>query len=179
MRRLLGRAAPALLALAALALAGARAGAQESAPGRPGDSRREEAFKLVDAYVVSNIQESLGLSDEQFVKVLPLVRKLQGERREYLLGRTRLLREMRRLLRSGTSSEAPVLESLRDLKALEADGPARVKRSADALDAVLAPLQQAKFRLLELEVEQRLRELMSRSRPGARGRDPQPDAARP
>ena len=32
---------------------------------------------MVDAYVVSNLQESLGLSDEQFAKAIPLVKKLQ------------------------------------------------------------------------------------------------------
>jgi hypothetical protein len=165
------------VALALAALAGAPVGAQqaprEGAQARPGEARRDEAFKLVDAYVVSNIQESLGLSDEQFVKVLPLVRKLQGDRRDYLVSRSRLLREMRRQLRSGTASEGQVLEQLRELKGLETDGPARVKKSADTLDAVLSPLQQAKFRLLELEVEQRMRELMGRPRAGAPGREVQ------
>ena len=107
--------------------------------------------------------------------MLPLVRKLQGERRDYLIARSRVLREMRRQLRSGTASEGQVLEQLRQLKGLETDGPARVKKSADALDAVLAPLQQAKFRLLELEVEQRMRELMGRARTGAPGRGAQPE----
>ncbi len=138
------------------------------------EPRRDETFKLVDAYVISNLQESLGLTDEQFVKALPLVKKLQTERREYLLERTRLLRDMRRLMRTG-GGEPQVLDDLKQLKALEADGPARVRRNADALDATLSPLQQAKFRLLELEVEQRMRELMNRARgagPGAR-RQPQ------
>jgi hypothetical protein len=154
-----------------LVLAGPLAWAQAVAPGRPGEARRDEAFRLVDAYVVSNLQESLGLSEEQFVKVLPLVRKLQIERRDYLLARTRLLREMRRLMRAGAISEAQVLDQLKELKALEADGPTRVRRNADALDAALSAVQQAKFRLLELEVEQRMRELMNRARatgPGAR-----------
>ncbi len=172
MRTLFARVLVTLVALTA-APAGAQQGAPEAAQARPGEARRDEAFKLVDAYVVSNIQESLGLSDEQFVKVLPLVRKLQGERRDYLVTRARLLREMRRQLRSGTASEGQVLEQLRELKAIETDGPARVKRSADALDAVLSPLQQAKFRLLELEVEQRMRELMGRARAVPPGRGAQ------
>ena len=67
--------------LAALVLAAGTAHAQE-------DQRRhdrEEAFRMVDAYVVSHLQESLGLSDEQFAKAVPLVTKLQRERREYLM----------------------------------------------------------------------------------------------
>jgi Spy/CpxP family protein refolding chaperone len=149
----------------ALGAGNARALAQEEpAAGaeRPG---RAEAFKMVDAYVMSNLQESLGLSDEQFAKAIPLVTKLQTERREYYFERTRKMREMRRLLRQGGATEAQVLELLAQVKALDADGPARARRDLDALDAVLTPLQQAKFRVLELEVEQRMRELVRRARP--------------
>ena len=162
-----------------LTLVGAGVRAQDAAPGpgrpAPGEARRDEAFRLVDAYVVSNLQESLGLSDDQFVRVLPLVKRLQVERRSYLLARTRVMRELRRLMRGGGSAtDAQLVEPLRELKSLELEGPARVKREADALDAVLSPLQQARFRLLEIDVEQRMRELMNRSRlaPGAR-RQPQ------
>jgi hypothetical protein len=66
---------------------------------------------MVDAYVMSNLQESLGLSDEQFAKAIPLVTKLQTERREYHFERTRKMREMRRLLRQGGATEAHVLEA--------------------------------------------------------------------
>ena len=142
---------------AALALQEAPAGAD-----RPG---REEAFKLVDAYVVSNLQESLGLTDEQYAKAIPLVKRLQAERREYYLERTRTAREMRRLLQRGGATEAQVLDLLRQLKALDEDGPARTRKNIEALDAMLNPLQQAKYRVLEIEVEQRMRELLNRVRP--------------
>jgi hypothetical protein len=42
---------------------------------------RDETFRLMDAYLISNLQESLGLSDEQFGRALPLVKKLQSDRR--------------------------------------------------------------------------------------------------
>jgi len=133
---------------------------------------RTEAFKMVDAYVMSNLQESLGLTDDQFAKAVPLVKKLQTERREYLLERTRKVREMRRLLRQGGASEAQVVELLREVKALDAEGPAATRRNVEALDAVLTPVQQAKFRVLELEVEQRMRELVRRAGPRGGGRAP-------
>jgi len=144
--------------------------AQEETPeGRPRPrGGREEAFKMVDAYVVSNLQESLGLTDEQFVKLLPLVRKLQTDRRDYYLSRGRALREMRRLLASGSATEAQVLDLLKEVKALDADGPAKTRKNLEAIDAALTPIQQAKYRVLEMEVEQRMRELMGRVRPGGR-----------
>jgi len=147
--------------------------AQEEEPaGRP---PREEAFRMVDAYLVSNLQESLGLTDEQFAKSIPLVKRLQSEKRQYLLERTRTVREMRRLLQRGGATETQVLDLLRQVKALDADGPTRTRKNLDALDAMLSPLQQAKYRVLELEVEQRMRELMNRVRP----RSPARQGARP
>lgn len=153
-----------------LAVGAAGALAQEEAP--PGADRpaRDEAFKLVDAYVVSNLQESLGLTDEQYAKAIPLVKRLQSERREYYLERTRSLREMRRLLQRGGATEGQVLDLLKQLKALDVDGPARTRKSLEALDAMLSPVQQAKYRVLELEVEQRMRELMNRARSRQGGR---------
>jgi hypothetical protein len=162
--------------LAALVLAAGTVHAQEE--GRRVE--REEAFRMVDAYVVSHLQESLGLSDEQFAKAVPLVSKLQRERREYLIARVRLMREMRRLLREGGSVEARVLERLEEYKKLEAEGPDRIRRNLEALDAMLTPLQQSKYRVLEADVEQRMRALANRARtarPGPRQREatPPPD----
>jgi Spy/CpxP family protein refolding chaperone len=156
-----------LMAVLVLALGAgnARAQAREEPGGRGERPGRAEAFRMVDAYVMSNLQESLGLTDEQFAKAFPLVKKLQAERREYYAERTRRLREMRRLLRQGGAPEAQVLELLRQVKALDADGPAAARKSLEALDAVLTPVQQAKFRILELEVEQRMRDLVRRARP--------------
>ena len=156
-----------------LACGAAAAGAQGQQGPASGAERplRTEAFKMVDAYVISNLQESLGLTDEQFAKAVPLVQKVQADRRQYLMERTLKIREMRRLLHQGGASEAQVLDLLRQVKALDAEGPSATRRDLEALDAVLTPLQQAKFRVLELEVEQRMRELVRRvrPRPGERG----------
>jgi Spy/CpxP family protein refolding chaperone len=161
-----------LLALVvALGAGGAGARPQEEPPAA-GERPRDEAFKLVDAYVVSNLQESLGLTDEQFGKAVPLVKRLQTERRGYYVERTRTVREMRRLLRRGGATEAQVVDLLNKLKALDADGPTRIQQNLAALDAILTPVQQAKYRVLELDVEQRMRELISRARPRGRAGAP-------
>ncbi len=87
--------------------------------------------------------------------------------------RTRTVREMRRLLRQGGATEPQVLDLLKQLNALDADGPAKTRANLAALDAVLSPLQQAKYRVLETEVEQRMRELMNRVRPRTAPREGQ------
>jgi uncharacterized protein (DUF2236 family) len=119
---------------------------------------------MVDAYIVANLQESLGLSDRQYAEVIPLVKRLQTQRRDYFESRWQAQRELRRLLRSGSATEAQVETALEKLKQIEADGPEKVRRALASLDSALTPLQQAKYRVFELDVEQRLRELMRRAR---------------
>lgn len=130
---------------------------------------RDEAFKMVEAYVVSNLQESLGLTDEQFTKLLPHVKRLQRDRRDLAQRRGTALAEMRRMLGSGAATEARVAELLKEVKAVEAEQPDVLRRDLEAIDSVLTPIQQAKFRLLEGEVERKIRALMNDLRPANRG----------
>jgi Spy/CpxP family protein refolding chaperone len=148
-------------------------GAPRSGAGRPA---RDELFKMIDAYIVSNLQESLSLTDEQFVKLLPLVKKRQATRRDFAQRRREAIGEMRRLLESGTATELRIGDLLKALKAQEVDEPLALRRDADAVDAVLSPLQQAKLRILEARVEQRLRELAKKSVGQGAGGRPQRDA---
>jgi hypothetical protein len=151
--------------------------------GVPGGPAREELFKIVDAYMVSNLQESLGLTDDQFAKLLPVVKRMQAERRGFATRRVALVVEMRRLLNTGGAGEARVAELMKDLRALEAEEPTAMRRHLDAVDAALTPVQQAKFRIMEMDVDRRIRELMNRARgpaagpnevPRRRGNNPQP-----
>src|SRR5262249_13028634 len=136
-------------------------------PAPTAEERREDIFKMIDAYVISNLQESLGLSDEQFVKLLPLVKRLQGDRRSFVVRRQQTLNQLGRLLNSGTATEPRVVELLKELKTIESDEPAQIRRDADAIDATLTPLQQAKYRVLELQLERRMRELLNQVRKDA------------
>lgn len=151
--------------------------AQAPSPAEGGRRRPgEEAARMVDAYVISNLQESLGITDEQFAKLVPLVKKLQTERREAMRARMRTVRELRSLLESGSATEAQVVERLTLLKSLETEEPQKVRQTVEAIDDELSPLQQAKFRVLEADVGLKVRELMTQMRderrrtPGGQGR---------
>jgi Spy/CpxP family protein refolding chaperone len=124
---------------------------------------RDETFRLMDAYMISNLQESLGLTDEQFAKVMPLVKKLQSDRRDFARRRMQAIRSLRRTLVSGSATEAGVADLLKEVKNASTEERAATVRNAEALDAVLTPLQQAKFRVFEAEVDIRLRHLLARS----------------
>jgi Spy/CpxP family protein refolding chaperone len=154
---------------------------------REGDERRRPApdklFKMVDGYFLANLKERLDLTDEQYARVVPHVQRLQGNRRELTRRRLRAMHEMRKALLSGTATEAAVEELLREVKAVEADEDATLRRDREAVDAALTPVQQAKYRLLEIEVERRVRHALAgshgRGGPGrARrgpGREPPPE----
>lgn len=167
---------PVLLLLCLGGLAGASS-AQDATPRASARAPREEVFKMLDAYIVSNLQDSLDLTDEQFVKILPLVKRMQTGRREYAQQRARTIAEMSRLFESGGATEARIAEMMTDLKTMETQGPARLRRDVDALDSLLTPVQQAKLRILEAQVERRIRGLMARIRsesPASRRNGPSP-----
>jgi Spy/CpxP family protein refolding chaperone len=133
---------------------------------------------MIDAYLVSNLQESLGLTDDQFVKLLPLVKRLQTDRRSFQQRRMQALRDLRQLLRSGTATESRIEALLGEVKAVEAEEPSAIKKHLDAIDATLDPVQQAKYRVLEVEVEQKLRQILAEARRQNRPAAPGPRRGR-
>jgi Spy/CpxP family protein refolding chaperone len=144
---------------AALAMPAAVSAQQRPAEGRPAD----EAFKMVDAYLIANIQESLELTDEQFVRLLPLIKRQQTERRDSTQSRQRALRDLGLAIRDG-ATEQSLVAALDRLEQLDAESfEARNQRYAE-IDAELSPIQQAKLRIFEFEVERRMRDLMRRVR---------------
>jgi hypothetical protein len=165
---------PGLVVLLALASVVPAAAQPAGAGQRRGQGHRDDAFRMVDAYIVSNLQESLGLTDEQFVKALPLVKRLLADRRTLVERRRQALRDLRQMFQAGSATEATVAERLREVKALEVEEGQTLRRNLEALDAVLSPVQQAKFRVMEVEIEQRIREIMAQARQRRRGEPPEP-----
>lgn len=119
---------------------------------------------MVDEYISSNLQERVGLNDEQLARALPLVRRLHADRRQFAERRMRALHQMRRMARAGAIGDARASELLSELKAAESEEAAAIRAGQDAVDAVLTPAQQVNYRILETEIEHRLRELMARVR---------------
>jgi hypothetical protein len=153
------------------------ASARAAEPARRSRPGRDEAFKMVVAYLLSNLQERLGLTDEEYLRVLPLVQQRQNHRREMFEGREEALGRLRMLVRRGESGDE-LEAAIRQLDAVESEGPKQLAADLSAIDAELSVAQQAKYRLLELDVERRVRELARRHlrERGPRGaRQPSPD----
>jgi hypothetical protein len=167
----------ALLALASLVIAQE----QPRATPRGDDARalRDEVDEVRDAYLLMKVQERLDLTDEQMLRAMPLIRRHHQTRRDVEHRRFHLLRELRELFASGAATEERVSPLLRELKGVEAERLTTLRQSAEAIDAMLSPIQQAKYRLLEVEIERRLRELRHRARQRVGGPDGLDDRATP
>jgi Spy/CpxP family protein refolding chaperone len=133
---------------------------------------------MVKAYILSNLQERLELSEAQYLELLPLVNQLHDDRHSFARKKGQALRELSRLLASGKATEARLVELLAELRAIQKREPATILGDLEAIDAVLTPVQQARFRVYETEVERKIRELMGRRQRGRDGERRQPPRQR-
>jgi hypothetical protein len=155
------------LALAPTGAAGAQPpqrppGARGAAVATPG-----ELADLLDTYVIVQAQRALQLDDEQYARFVPAVKKLQAVRRRTQRERLRLIQELRRL--AGPQVAAPAADDviraqLGALRQHDEAAAVEVRGAYDAVDQVLEPAQQARFRILEETIERRKLELLMRAR---------------
>ena len=152
--------------------------AQEPPLADSADLRPAEVQKLFDAYLVMQAQETLGLDDAQYPPFLTRLRELQDTRRRNLRARAQVLQDLARLAapRGGATpgDAATISERLSALQEIESRSAAELRKSYRALDELLTPVQQARFRLVEEQVERRKLELLLRARQNQRQQRRQP-----
>lgn len=161
------------------------AGAQPQ-PGR-GANRRERARRegtspaelqrLFDAYALVQVQDVLRLTPAQSPEFIVRFRALQEARRHAQQARFQLVQELRQLAdraRTDASTRDPITERIRALKELESRGLADILQALEKLDEVLDPIQQARLRVVEEQMERRKLELLVRARQTARARRQRP-----
>jgi len=131
-----------------------------------------ELQQLFDAYVMMQAQESLKLTESQYPQFLPRLKALQETRRRHQMERARIVQELRRLTQGedDAANRERITERLTALKELETKSAAEVAQAVERLDEVLEPVQRAKLRILEEQMERRKLELLMRARQAARGR---------
>jgi hypothetical protein len=142
---------------------------------------RDEIPEILDYYMLSHLQERLGLTDAHNAKVVPLVMQYQKDLRGCRKGKMKSVTALKKLLKSGTATESQLVEHLNALRAIEAEDRGKLKKDLEAIDGELTVVQQAKFRVLEHEVERKFFQLMRDAMgPGGRARrEPAPDKPHP
>jgi hypothetical protein len=135
-----------------------------------------EIQRMFDAYFLVQAQEALQLRDDQYPRFLSRLRALQSIRRRAEVQRRQSINQLRRLLQpgGGPTDEAMLRERLQALNDLDASVAAEVRQARAGLDEVLDIRQQARFRVLEEEMERRQVELMMRTRQANRGQPNRP-----
>jgi dihydrodipicolinate synthase/N-acetylneuraminate lyase len=132
----------------------------------PAELNPGEIQRLFDAMLVADAERALELSDKQYPEFLTRLRALQETRRSNLLQRVKLMAELQRLSnpRNPKPDEATLKERLAALQELESRSAAELRRSYNAIDEVLDLRQQARFRVIEEQLERRKLELLMRAR---------------
>ena len=163
----LAAASPALLA----ARAGGRQGRQgpplpPAAPGAVDEANvtPAEIRRMFDSYALMQAQDQLKITDEQFPKFLTRFKALQDLRRRTLQERNRLLQDLRKLGNDPQPDEAQIKDRLKLLQDLEEHSQADVRKGYEAIDQILDVRQQARFRVFEEQMEQRMLQLITRAR---------------
>jgi hypothetical protein len=156
----------------ALGVSARVASAQQDPPGRGGRGAAGagqaltpvELERWLDSYVLIQAQDTLKITEAQFPRFLQRLNALQATRRRNAAARRQILAAIGRQLRATPVDEAGMREQLKVLRELDVRAADEARKAYDALDEVLEPLQQAKFRLLEQQVERRQIELLMKAR---------------
>lgn len=129
---------------------------------------------LMDAYVISKMQEALELDDEQFARMVVAQKKVQQRRRDFQRERRENLKELQRLVRTADSKDQEIAALVEKLDSQRVDFVAATREDYRAIDEILSVRQRGRYRLLEVMLERRLQELMQDVRGRARNPDRRP-----
>jgi hypothetical protein len=144
-----------------------------------------QLHELFDAMLVMQAQNNLALNEQQYAQFVSRLRVLQQTRRRNQQERGRVINELQKMTAPRLPQSAPdeeIKTRLTELQELEARTAAELRRAYNAIDEVLTPLQQARFRVLEEQIERRKLELVARARANNqqnRQNNPRPPARKP
>ena len=137
---------------------------RDALPGFGDDMTPAEVQRLFEAYELVRAQEMLDLSDEQYPQFVVRLKALQDARRQGMQGRQRRLRQLQQMAGQPSADDAGLSDGLAALKRHESETAEAEGRAVDALDEILNPRQQVRFRMFEQAMERRRLDLLMRAR---------------
>jgi len=146
-----------------------RQGRQAPPPGAPGTLddatvTPQEIRRMFDSYALMQAQDQLKITEDQFPRFLARFKALQDLRRRTLQERIRRLQELRRMSNDPQADEAQMKDQVKALQELEDRSQGETRKAYEAIDQVLDVRQQARFRVFEEQMEQRMLQLITRAR---------------
>jgi Spy/CpxP family protein refolding chaperone len=133
-----------------------------------------ELVDMLDTYAIVQAQKALQLADTQYAQFVARLKSLQQVRRRASQARNQLIQELRRLTQDPTPDENTLRARVRALHEHDATAAEELRRAYDALDEVLDPRQQARFRIFEDRIERQKLDLLLRVRHRANLKTPAP-----
>ena len=136
---------------------------------------------LLDSYVLMQSQQRLQLTPDQQAQFITRLHELQTARRRARMQRNRMIQELGKLTMrpNAARGERPngppprdealdgqIRERLKNLEGFETQSAAEIKQAQTNLDQVLTPFQQARFRILEEQLERQKVDLLMQARRG-------------
>ena len=123
---------------------------------------------LFDSYVLMQSQQRLQLTPEQAPQFITRLRELQLARRRATMQRIKAVQELGRLTAAARDEgqDAQIRQRLQDLDAAQGQSSSDIKQALANLDQVLTVLQQARFRVLEEQLERNKLDLLMQARRG-------------
>lgn len=165
---------------------GASAAAGQAASQTPGQARRAgaggavgaatagqysvaEVEQMFDALTLMQAEQTLQLSETQFPNFISKLRALQQQRRRYQQERRQTIQQLVKLTGqpAASSDDVQIKDRLKVLADLDQRACAELRTAYEAIDQILTVRQQARFRILEEQVERRKFDLLARARRGA------------
>lgn len=134
---------------------------------------------MLDTYAIVEAQNFLQLSDDQYGQFVARLKRLQDTRRRNMQARNRMLQDLRRMTApDAATDETTVRDRVQALRAFDEEAFETMRREYEAVDELLNPRQQARFRILEERMEFRKLDILVRARERARSSQQQRDGAK-
>lgn len=137
----------------------------EPAPAVTAGLSPQEVQRLFDAYTVVQAQEQLSLSDDQYGRFVTRLKALQDVRRQHLVRRERLVRELARMVQPrAATTDVEIKARLDELTEADQSAATAERQAYDQIDELLDLRQRARFRVFEAAMERRKLDLLLRAR---------------
>jgi Spy/CpxP family protein refolding chaperone len=138
----------------------------------------EDLAQTVQLFYVDGLRKQLNLSDEQTLKLIPLVQKAEESRRAMHREKRQTMERLRALAEDEKASEAEIEKGLRDFFSIEDQFRLQEKKNQDEIAALLTPRQRVQFIIYTMQfrerIEGKIRELREQRRLGPSPTEGQP-----
>lgn len=139
----------------------------DSPPGRhpgPPEGLSEELQETMHLYMVFRLTEELELSDEQALKLMPLIKEREKIRWEFFRGQSELQRELGAMVEDTEISEAEIENRLTAIRQAERDFHQREDQLSLEIAGLLTTRQYATFVIFQQQFHNDMRQRVKRLR---------------